>query len=124
MLIYTPIPLIMVNNIKKNSISYLENNKIITEHKKVNHIKIPKSNSYDRIKKINLKKTFFELKDKNNNIIQKPIKKEKISWLSYILYLNLFKRNNSKIKFYENFRARILSEENFMQNNLDIYSNY
>jgi hypothetical protein len=44
----------IINNIKKNSISYLENNKIITEHKKVNHIKIPKSNSYDRIKKINL----------------------------------------------------------------------
>ena len=105
---------------KKNSISYKTNNKIITE-KKINHIKISKSNSYNRINKVNLGKSFFEIKDKNNNIIQKPIKKEKISWFSYILYICLFKRKNSKIKYYENFRAQILSEENLMKNNFDIY---
>ena len=111
-----------INDKKKNSNSYLANKKIITEYKTVNHIKIPKSNSYDRNNKINHhEKLCFEIKDKNNNIIQKPIKKEKISWFSYILYIVLFKRNNSKIKFYENFRAQILSEEKLMQNNFDIY---
>ena len=109
------------NNRKKNSISFLANKKIKTENKTVNNIKIHKSNSYDRNNKINHKKLFFEIKDKNNNIIQRPIKKEKISWFSYILYLVLFKRNNSKIKFFENFRAHTLSEENLMQNKCDIY---
>ena len=110
-----------INNSKKNSISYLTNNKIKKECKKVNHIKMPKSNSNVRINKINLENAFFEIRDKNNNIIQRPIKKEKISWFSYILYICLFKRKNSKIKYYENFRAQILSEENLMKNNFDIY---
>ena len=110
-----------INNSKKNSISYLTNNKIKKECKKVNHIKMPKSNSNVRINKINLENAFFEIRDKNNNIIQKPIKKEKISWFSYILYICLFKRKNSKIKYYEKFRAQILSEENLMKNNFDIY---
>ena len=110
-----------INNKKKNSISYSSKNKMITEYKKVNHIKIPKSNSNNIINKINLEKTFFDIKDKNNNIIQKPIKKEKFSWFSYILYIVLFKSKNSKIKYFENFRAQILSEENLMQNNLYIY---
>ena len=110
-----------INNKKKNSISYSSKNKMITEYKKVNHIKIPKSNSNNIINKINLEKTFFDIKDKNNNIIQKPIKKEKFSWFSYILYIVLFKSKNSKIKYFENFRAQILSEENLMQNNFNIY---
>ena len=110
-----------INNRKKNSISSIGNNKIKTENKTVNHIKITKSNIYNRNNKINLGKSFFEIKDKNNNIIQKPIKKEKISWFSYIKYVVLFKRKNSKIKFYENFRTKIISEENLMQNNFDIY---
>ena len=110
-----------ISNGKKNSCTYSSNNKIITEYKKVNHIKIIKSISDNRIKKINFEKSFFEIKDKNNNIIQKPFKKEKFKWCSYILYILLFKRKNFKIKFYENFRTQILSEENFLQNNLDIY---
>jgi len=110
-----------INNKKKNSISYSSKNKMITEYKKVNHIKIPKSNSNNIINKINLEKTFFDIKDKNNNIIKKPIKKEKFSWFSYILYIVLFKSKNSKIKYFENFRAQILSEQNLMQNNLYIY---
>ena len=68
-----------INNKKKNSISYSSKNKMITEYKMVNHIKMPKSNSNNIINKINLEKTFFDIKDKNNNIIQKPIKKEKFS---------------------------------------------
>ena len=122
-----PYNLLIINNNKnkrnykkKNSISYKTNNKIITE-KKINHIKISKSNSYNRNNKVNIGKSFFQIKDKNNNKIQKPNKKIKFSWLSYILYILLFKSKNSKIKYYESFRAQILSEENLMQNNFDIY---
>ena len=110
-----------INNKKKNSISYSSNNKMITEYKKVSHIKMPKSNSNNIINKINFEKTFFDIKDKKNKIIQKPIKKVKFSWFSYIFYIVLFKSKNSKIKYFENFRAQILSEENLMQNNFDIY---
>ena len=110
-----------IKNGKKYSCAYSVNNKILTEYKKENPIKINKSISDNRITKVNFDKTFFEVKDKNNKVIKKPIKKQKISWCSYILYIVLFKNQNSKIKFYENFRAQILSEENFLQNNLDIY---
>ena len=110
-----------IKNGKKYSCAYSVNNKILTEYKKENPIKINKSISDNRITKVNLDKIFFEVKDKNNKVIKKPTKKQKISWCSYILYLVLFKNKNSKIKFYENFRAQVLSEENFLQNNLDIY---
>ena len=110
-----------INNGKKYSCSYLENNRILTEYKKIKPSKFHKSISDNRINKINLEKSFFEIKDKNNKVIQRPIKKEKFSWCSYILYIVLFKSKNNKIKFYENFRAQILSEENLVQNNFDIY---
>ena len=109
-----------INDGKKNSCTY-SNNKILTEYKKVNHTKIIKSISDNRIKTPNFEKSFFEIKDKNNKIIQKPIEKQKITWYSYIFYILLFKRKNNKIKFYENFRKQILCEENFLQNNFDIY---
>jgi hypothetical protein len=52
-----------INDKKKNSISYLTNKKIKTEYKTVNHIKIPKSNSYDRNNKINHhEKLCFEIR--------------------------------------------------------------
>ena len=104
---------------KKNSCSQYRNPPIFQENTKIKQIE--KSNSDNLIKRISLEKSFFEIKDKNNEIIQKPITKQNFTWFSYIKYIILFKRKNSKIKFYENFRARILSEENFWQNNLEIY---
>ena len=53
--------------------------------------------------------------------MKRPINKQRFSLCCYILYMVLFKSKNSTIKFYDNFRAQILSEENFMQNNLDVY---
>ena len=72
-------------------------------------------------KDIDVKKSFFLIKDKNNRVIEKPIKKQNFSWCSYILYMIFLKNKNHKIKFFENFRAQILSEESLMQNNLDVY---
>ena len=109
------------NTGKKYSCSNLENNRISTEYNKVNPNKLHNSVSDNRINNINYEKSFFEIKDRNNKLLKKPTKKERFSWFSYILYVVLFKRKNSKIKFYENFRAQTLSEENLMQNSLDIY---
>ena len=106
---------------KRYSCSQLVNNKILKEYRKNNLLKRVKSNSVSEIKKYEFEKSFFEIKDRNNNIIPKPIEKQNFSWCSYILYVMLFKKKNSKIIFFENFRAHILSEENFWQNHLDIY---
>jgi len=112
-------------NKNKNTTSLnLLNNNLLIKYKKINPaIKKNKLESFDdnRFKEIEIKKSFFEIKDKNNQIIEKPIKKQKISWCNYILYIMFFKNKNFKIKFYEYFRAQILSEESLMQNNLDIY---
>ena len=73
------------------------------------------------LEKINNKKTFYEIKEVDNGIINKPTKKQNFTWLNYICYLLSLKKNNSKISFFENFRAQIISEENLIQNHLDIY---
>ena len=110
-------------NKNKTSINLLNTNFLI-KYKKINPaIKKNKTELFDdnRFKEINIEKSFFEIKDKNNQIIEKPIKKQKFSWCNYILYIMFFKNKNFKIKFYEYFRAQILSEESIIQNNLDIY---
>ena len=109
-------------NKNKSSINFLNNNYLINYKKENPVIKKYKTELNDnRFKEIDIEKSFFEIKDKDNNIIEKPIKKQKFSWCNYILYIMFFKNKNFKIKFYEYFRAQILSEESIIQNNLDIY---
>ncbi len=93
---------------KTNTIKYLINKK-----KNISNI----NNTFNEIDIEN----FFEIKYKNNQVFEKPIKKQKFSWCSYILYIMFFKSKKYKIKFYEYFRAEMLSEEILLQNNLDIY---
>ena len=110
-------------NKNRTSLNLLNSNRLI-KYKKINPaIKKNTLELFDdnRFKEIEINKSFFEIKDKNNQIIEKPIKKQKFSWCNYILYIMFFKNKNFKIKFYECFREQILSEESLMQNNLDIY---
>ena len=62
-----------------------------------------------------------EARDNKN----KPIKKQNFKWYNYIYYsLTLsfcWKSINPKIHFYVNFRRQIISEENMIQNHLNIY---
>ena len=112
------------NKDKNETSTNLLSNNILIKYKTINPtIKKNKLEFIDdnRFKEIEIKKSFFEIKDKNNQIIEKPIKKQKISWCNYILYIMFYKNKNFTIKFYEYFRAQILSEESLMQNNLDIY---
>ena len=62
-----------------------------------------------------------EARDKKND----PITKQNITWLNYTYYSFILsiccKSINPKIYFYENFRRQIISEENIIQNHLNIY---
>lgn len=92
---------------------------MVAENKNFNFSQNCKSNS--EVEKNQNHLQFFEIKNTNNIAIPKPVKKQQFNWCNYFLYILLFKSNNSKLKFYENFRAQILSEENIVQNNLDLY---
>jgi hypothetical protein len=62
-----------------------------------------------------------EVRDNKN----KPIKKQNFTWFNFIYYYFTssfcWKNINPKINFYENFRRQIISEENMIQNHLNIY---
>ena len=58
-------------------------------------------------------------KKSDNNTIS--LKKNNFTLINYIYYLITFKRGNPKIKFFEDFRTKIISEENLLQNYSDIY---
>ena len=56
------------------------------------------------------------LDDKLKNII-----KQNLSWINYIFYFFYCKNRNTKLLFYEKFRTHLISEENIVQNHLNIY---
>ena len=51
----------------------------------------------------------------------KPLEKQNFNWFKYLGYLICCGRNDKKIAYYEDFRAKMISEENIIQNYLDIY---
>ena len=51
----------------------------------------------------------------------KRIRRQKFSYCIYIKYIISCKKNNRMISYYEDFRNVIISEENLLQNHLDIY---
>ena len=72
----------------------------------------------------NYKKTFSQLKterNENNNDISKIIKRKGFTFFDYIFFLICLKTGNPTILYLEKFRTQIISEENIIQNHLDIY---
>lgn len=62
-----------------------------------------------------------ENRSKKSDSVEK-LKKNKISWFNYFFcYVIFFKRTNPKMKFFEDFRSQLISEENLLQNYSDIY---
>ena len=57
----------------------------------------------------------------NEDLEDRPIKKQSFNWFHYIYYLICCQKNNAKISYYENFRAKLISEENIIQTYLDVY---
>jgi len=99
-----------------NSISSFEvnNNKMGLENKEYSGKNIIDS------KNECAKRSIDKLETKNKEIKFKHINKQKFTFLKYIYYI-LCCKNNSKIKYYENFRTQIISEENMIQNHFNIY---
>ena len=62
------------------------------------------------------------IKGKQNKLSNKPNEKQNFNWFSYIKYMALCGKNNPKISFYEDFRTKLISEENIIQNYIDIYN--
>ena len=62
------------------------------------------------------------MKNYVNLISHELIKEEKNFW-NYLLYIIPFKnKKNLYFSFYEEFRMKIISEEHFMRNHLNIYN--
>ena len=61
--------------------------------------------------------------EKVNNIDleDRSIEKQNFNWLQYIWYLICCQKNNPNISYYEDFRAKLISEENIIQTYLDVY---
>ena len=51
----------------------------------------------------------------------KPITKQNFTWFNYLFYILTFELKNPKISYYENFRKEVISEENIIQNHLNIF---
>jgi len=62
------------------------------------------------------------IKGKKKEMPNKPNEKQNFDWFSYIKYMILCGKNNPKISFYENLRTKLISEENIIQNYIDIYN--
>ena len=66
------------------------------------------------------KKNIKETKEENEN---KPLEKQNFNWCNYLGYLICCEKTNKNITYYKEFRARLISEENIIQNYMDIYKN-
>ena len=66
------------------------------------------------------KESLKVLETKNNEEIIKPLTKQNFSWFNYIFYI-IPGCKNPKISYYENFRKEIISEENIIQNHINIF---
>ena len=61
------------------------------------------------------------IKDNDEDLENRPIEKQEFNWFKYIWYLICCGTNDKKISYYEDFRSKLISEENIIQNYLDIY---
>ena len=105
------------NNINYyNSIYNLNNNKYKDDEGKFKNIGI--KGKIEREKD----NYFIYIKRKQNEISNKPNEKQNFNWFSYIKYMVLCGKNNPKISFYEDFRTKLISKENIIQNYIDIYN--
>ena len=64
------------------------------------------------------KSTIKEKKEENEN---KPLEKQNFNWCNYLGYLICCEKTNKNITYYKEFRAKLISEENIIQNYIDIY---
>ena len=117
----------------KNGINKLEKNKKDDEHKnnfkdKINNndSKIIISHIKEKNEKIKIKNDIIKnpyIYDKNNNINIKDKElffKEKNKFLDYFCYIINCKKKKKTFRLFENFRIKVISEENLIKANLNI----
>ena len=95
----------------RNKNYYKTNNNILKEKNQINILKITHKS---------MRKTLE--KKLQNDEGELPIKRHNFNWFKYIWYLICFKSNDNVIGYWENIRNSLISEENIIQNYLDIYS--
>ena len=69
------------------------------------------------------KRIIKEKNDKKDENENKPIEKQNFNWCNYLGYLICCEKTNKNITYYKEFRARLISEENIIQNYMDNYKN-
>ena len=77
--------------------------------------------SKSMIVSINNKVSINKLKTKKMGENFKPLKKQNFSWFNYFSYMITCKLTNPKISYYEIFRKEVISEENIIQNHINIF---
>ena len=86
---------------------YNANNKIV-------NLEIVKNSRNQNLK-------IFKNRNEENKEEELPIKKQNFKWFKYIWYLICCRSNDKMISYYESIRSSLISEENIIQNYLDIY---
>ena len=127
------------NNASRNINSSTKTKDSLINEKEKNNVKKNKSDNDIYRSDINLKnklkglnKNFYDLqpnskkkRDVKNyvNLISHGLIKEEKNFWNYLLYIIPFKnKKNLYFSFYEEFRMKIISEEHFMRNHLNIYN--
>ena len=104
---------------------YKENKKTNERNKMNNKNTIETKGDYIDNNLNNINKSLEDGKDeneKNEDYKNQKILKQNFNWLKYIWYLICCCSNNKMIKHYENIRENLISEENMIQNYLDVYN--
>ena len=116
----------------KDKINIYNNNKNITKriysrkrkkyfNKNFNVLNIGNSSSTYKDERNNKDNKEPNNENKGNSEEVKHIQKQHFTWFRYMRYFICCGRNDKKIEYYETFRAKLISEENIIQNYLDIY---
>ena len=105
-----------LNDIKYEEVDIYSNSKMPYQNRLNKTINI--GNEKNQIKCLN------SIKEKNDKEIagELPIKKRNFNWFKYIWYLICCRSNDKAISYFENIRTSLISEENIIQNYLDIYN--
>ena len=108
-----------VTNKNLNSNRFSLNNSI-KNTKKVHFANISKDSKSISLS-INNKESINKLETKKIEENFKPLKKQNFSWFIYFYYIITLKHTNPKIRYYETFRKEVISEENVIQNYINIF---
>ena len=113
-----------VNLNKEKSNKGLNNNLSIKDSMDKYNIKLntEKNNIDSKSMSLSLSQHIKVSKTKNNKEEGiKPITKQNFTWFNYLFYILTFELKNPKISYYENFRKEVISEENIIQNHINIF---